>query len=201
MTKELKLPQEFEYLIAMTIRKQIKEYAFSSIQNFADSHLKTKNYIFNTDTQFPHKNQLMTSNLARRSNLNIDSSKFKGKDKNDSQMISSMIKKQEIEEDRELVELASFIFENKIEKELGPLHNLKYTTRDSKHHKPQVLKNHSKKRKKTNENSIMTTNTLINNKILFSDINKIIISKQAIVMGKNYDIITIDKAKIEKYLN
>jgi len=205
VTKEHKLPHEFEYLISMAIRKQIKEYVFSSIHNFADSYLKTKNYIFNTDSQSQNKSQFITTNgSSRRTNLNSEN-RYKGanKDKNEYQFPTSIIKKPkeiDLEDDKDLMYITSFIFENKMEKELGPLHNLRYTTREAKDHKPQVLKNHSKKKKKMNEIATTAVNSLINNKILYSDMNKIVISKQCLVMAKNYDIITIDKNKIEKYL-
>jgi hypothetical protein len=178
----------------MAIRKQVKDYALNSIHGLADSYIKTKNYIFNTDTQPSHKTQFITTN--KRNNLFTDR-KIKSNDQ--AQVITSMIKKQQNEEERDLIELASFIFENRMEKELGPLHNLRYTSRESKFHKPQVLKNYGKKKKKMSENNA-PSNSLINNKILYSDINKIIISKQALIMGKNYDVITIEKNRIGKYL-
>jgi len=104
----------------MEIRKQIRDYAFTSIQSFADSYLKTKNYIFNTDSQLLHKNQFVTTNTSRRSNLNNDSSssKYRGtsKDKNEPRIITSIIKNTSNSnyEEKDLVDLSPFIFENRL---------------------------------------------------------------------------------------
>ena len=98
LIKDLKLPLEFEHLISMAIRKQIRDYALSSIQGFAEAYLKTKNHLFNTKPQSMNKNQFITTNTGRRNNFNGDSlgNKFKVlSTKTESKINTSMIKKYE----------------------------------------------------------------------------------------------------------
>ena len=88
-----------------------------------------------------------------------------------------------------------FLYENRLENELGPLHKFKHTTRETKFHKPLFLKNRLQNKKKS------LLKGFRNKMILYTDLSRIIISKNILKNETDYDRIVIDKNKITNFYN
>jgi hypothetical protein len=76
-------------------------------------------------------------------------------------------------------------FDIQLKKFLPRLKKFKHTSRAAKHHKPVFLKNNKKNKK-----------YLTNPNIIFYNENKIIISKKFLKKATDYDVIVIDKSRL-----
>jgi hypothetical protein len=171
----------------MSIRRQIRDYVFSTLLNFT-----TFCQLFKENTQKPIKKFILKlknteKNGYSKANIKeivIDSSN------------SSSEKAAETKESTEnMGKREGLLFENKLENELGPLHKFKHTTRDTKFHKPLFLKNRLLNKKKSSSKSFR------NKMVLFTDANRIIISKTILKNESDIDRIVIEKSRLKSFYN
>jgi hypothetical protein len=107
--------------------------------------------------------------------------------------LDNKTEKSSTKENTEYVEPSErFLFENKLDVELGPLHKFKHTSRETKFHKPLFLKNRLTNKKKSK--------SYRNNLIVYNDLNHIVISKSILKNETDVNRIIIDKNKIRNYL-
>lgn len=172
----------------MSIRRQIRDYVFSTLQNFTaffenfkESSLTKGNKKFILKLKNSDKNGY-SNNLDDLvlDNHYYNSEKIDFSTKENTEYITSQER---------------LLFENKLENELGPLHKFKHTTRETKFHKPLFLKNRLQNKKKIQSKSMR------NKMILYTDSNKIIISKNILKNETDYDRIIINKNRIKSFYN
>lgn len=130
----------------MSLRKQIKDYAFNIYQELIYNYSNSLN------------NKKVHSNLDKQINNNYDN------------------KTEEIQLN---------LFESNLNNTFPKLKKLKYTSRETKHHKPSFLKNIKRK-----------TNVTTNPNIIYYNDNKLIVLKRIFKKAVNYNIITIDKSRL-----
>ena len=167
----MRLPKDFTNLISVKIRKQIRDYLFYLL-----------NHAFEVSSYFFQK----PKPIKKFSKQKQDSQNEDDYDTNN----------ERISNDNSFFG-DTFLFENKLEAELGPIHKFRHTTRESKFHKPLFLKNrlHNKKRNRTHYKQ--------SSFLLFSDNKRFILSKKVfrhISTRKEFDRIIIDKSKINQFL-
>lgn len=167
----MKLPRDFAGLISLRIRRQIRDYLYYLL-----------GHAYEVSSYFFQKPKSVKKTSSKSLNVGEE-------------------EQEHIEKKKKLKEIRTFddvfLFENKLECELGPLQRFKHTTRDSKFHKPLFLKNrvHNKKRHKLHHKQ--------NSFLLFTDNKRLIISKaifRHVSKKREFDRIIIEKSKINQYL-
>jgi hypothetical protein len=185
----MKLPKEFFNLISMSIRRQIRDYVFTTLQTFTTffDNFKENSLPKNNNKKFVHKMKNSDKNGYSKNldDLVLDSNHYNSTDKVDSST----------KENTEYISSQErLLFENKLESELGPLHKFKHTTRETKFHKPLFLKNRLQNKKKSQSKGMR------NKMIIYIDSSRIIISKSILKSEADYDRIVIEKSKIKSFL-
>lgn len=188
MVADLKLPKEFLNLISMSIRKQIRDYVFSTLNHFSNFYLLFKE---NTPTHIksPDKSQ-------KKFILKLKTSEKNGYGRNRliivlDHSLSSTEKNETKENSESPTEKEGFFFENKLENELGPLHRFRHTTRETKFHKPLFLKNRMQNKKRGGGKNYR------NKLVLYTDMNRIVLSKAVLRNETDIDRIVIEKSRLK----
>lgn len=231
----MNLPDEFINLIALSIRKHIKEHVFATIGSLTEIFINLKDNLFEKNQSKLRDNLQMTKSSLDEKNLKISqieekkasssitrtlfatyntnttiNPKFKQGYRNNSEIA------QIIKVDNKLSQVVPFLFEHKLENQLG----LKTYRNSHKDLKPSFIKNHLHKReKKQRKNSYLSGSNVSNTKDYFGaayqkgndqsnlnenvrkiNSNTIEISKKVFQYKDYFDIIVIDKRDIQQYL-
>ena len=180
----MKLPKEFFNLISMNIRRQIRDHVFTTLQNFSSFCQIYKENNGKNNKKFIVKLKKSEKNGYSKNHDDLDIDDHINNDK---------VENSTKENTENILHHEGFLFENKLENELGPLHKFKHTTRETKFHKPLFLKNRLQNKKK------LVLKGLKNKMILYTDPNRIIISKNILKNETDIDRIVIDKNKIKSF--
>jgi hypothetical protein len=182
----MKLPKEFFNLISMSIRRQIRDYVFATLQSFT-TFFENFNPIPKSNKKFvlKLKNSDRNGYSKNLDDIVLDNNHYSNTDKVDS---STKENTEYINSQEKL------LFENKLENELGPLHRFKHTTRETKFHKPLFLKNRLQNKKKSLGKSTRSK------MIIYMDSERIIVSKSLLRKEAEWDRIVIEKSRIKSFL-
>jgi len=227
---EYMLPSEFVNLIALNIRKQIKEHVFSTMSSLTDVFINLKDNLYEK-SQSNIKDSLITGGILQDSatqKCNFEEKKanslntrtlFATYNTNSSMLLKNkMILKTNGENsksnkvDNKLNRVVPFLFEYKLEDQLGR----KISRYCNKKAKPYFIRNQLRKKEKkhktlghhsTNYEKIYSKGIPLkidtgdsNQHVTIQNVNKIIISKEILKYSDYYEIITIEKSKIREYL-
>ena len=227
---EYLLPTEFVNLIALNIRKQIKEHVFSTMSSLTDIFVNLKENLYEKSQSNLKESLIIAGVLQDSATKKSHIEEKKANSLNTRTLFatyntnSSILLKNKLilktngeisksnKKDNKLNRVVPFLFEYKLENQLGR----KISRHSNKEAKPYFIRNQLKKKEK--KHKTLGHHSIINEKIYSKDIplkidfgdsnehvtienvNKIFISKEILKYSDYYEIITIEKDKIREYL-